>query len=329
MPKNKPKIAVYWAASCGGCDVSVLGLHERILDLVEFADIAFWPAAADLKYDDLRKYSEDEIDLTLFNGAIRSSENEEIAKILREKSRTLVSYGSCAAQGGIPGLANLASREEIYDTVYRNNETTPNPDAVVPQNSVELNGREMELPSFYDRVKSLSQVVEVDYTVPGCPPPPEIAERLLDLVLEGDLPEPGSVIAESKTVCDECSREWRKETVEEFVRPHQAEIDPEECLLDQGIICMGPATRAGCGASCPSAQMPCAGCFGPPPNVTDQGTKMLNSLASILKIGEEGDHLDQEQDLLETLPDPIGSFYQYSLPSSIFGGRVDKVRDDE
>ncbi|MFW6111790.1 MAG: oxidoreductase [Candidatus Bipolaricaulota bacterium] len=327
--KNKAKVGAYWAASCGGCDVALLGLHERILDLLDFADIAFWPAATDFKYEDLKGYDRNEIDLTFFNGGIRTSENREIAEILREKSELLVAYGSCAHQGGIPSLANMSSQEELFDTVYKNNPTTVNPEGVVPQEMTQGEEGSLNLPGLQKRVKSLGQVVEVDYTVPGCPPPPELTEDFLDLLLADDLPPKGSVVAGEKTVCDECSREWNKETIDEFHRPQEVEIDPDKCLLDQGIICMGPVTRSGCEASCPEANLPCKGCFGPPPKVEDQGTEMLNSLASVVQIGEEGGSLEGEKALLSNLPDTIGTFYNFSLANSIFGGKVSDGGKDE
>jgi F420-non-reducing hydrogenase small subunit len=50
MSKPKLKIAFYWASSCGGCEIAVLDLNERILDVVKIADIVFWPVAIDVKY---------------------------------------------------------------------------------------------------------------------------------------------------------------------------------------------------------------------------------------------------------------------------------------
>lgn len=325
MPKkeNKKKVAAYWASSCGGCDVALLGLHERILDLLDFAEIAFWPAATDFKYEKLRGYKRDELDLTFFNGGIRTEENKEIANLLREKSKLMVAYGSCAHLGGIPGLANMSDKEDIFDTVYRENPTTENPNRTVPEKSTSGKSGRLELPGLQEKVRSLDRVVEVDYTIPGCPPPPDLTEEFLDLLIEDYLPEKGTVVAGEKTVCDECDREWNQESIDELRRPNKVDIDSEKCLLDQGVICLGPATRSGCGGSCPSVNQPCRGCFGPPPEVQDQGAEMMNSLASILQIGEEGQSLDLERDLLESLPDPVGTFYPFSLPESIFGGKLE------
>ena len=106
---GKPKFAMYWAASCGGCEISTLNIGVKILDVDANFEVVFWPVAADFKYADVRAYPDGYIDLCLFNGAIRNSENEEIAKLLRQKSKVLVAFGSCAATGGIPGMANFTS----------------------------------------------------------------------------------------------------------------------------------------------------------------------------------------------------------------------------
>jgi len=115
---DKPKFAMYWAASCGGCEIAVLNIHEKILDVDKNFDVVFWPVAMDAKYKDVEKMADGEILLTLLNGSIRNEENEHIAKLLRQKSKLLVAFGSCANEGCIPGLANFYTRQQIFDTVY-------------------------------------------------------------------------------------------------------------------------------------------------------------------------------------------------------------------
>ena len=82
MGKEKLKIAFYWAASCGGCEVAVLDVNEKILDVVAAADIVFWPVAIDIKYKDVEAMPDKSIDACFFNGAIRTEENEKMAKLL-------------------------------------------------------------------------------------------------------------------------------------------------------------------------------------------------------------------------------------------------------
>ncbi len=130
---SKPKLAVYWAASCGGCDIAILDIEEKILDVADYFDLVFWPCVMDFKYEDVEAMEDKDITLTLFNGGIRSDENYRVAKLLRQKSVVLCAFGSCAQEGGIPGLANLSTRDVIFDTVYSNAPSNDNLDNVLPQ----------------------------------------------------------------------------------------------------------------------------------------------------------------------------------------------------
>ena len=58
-------------------------------------------------FQKVKGYPDGYIDVCLFNGAIRNSENEEMAHLLRQKSKVLVAYGSCAYEGCIPALSKL------------------------------------------------------------------------------------------------------------------------------------------------------------------------------------------------------------------------------
>jgi F420-non-reducing hydrogenase small subunit len=311
----KLKIGIYWAAACGGCDCSLLEVNEQILDVVAAAEILLWPCAADAKYEDLRSYRSNEIDLLLFNGAIRTEENREMAKIIREKTRFLVAFGSCAQTGGVIGMANQSSREEIFQTVYGDR-------AGWPQESAVQDGHDLHLPEFLPRLTPLCEVVDVDYVVPGCPPPREIVSGLFTALLAGDLPAPGTVFASSKNLCEECDREREQKRITRILRPHEHDPDPTKCLLDQGFLCMGPATRGGCRAVCPAANMPCTGCAGPTANIRDQGAAMINTVASLIGTGEEGEEqLAAEDAILAQFDDLVGTFYRFGTATSIFKER--------
>jgi F420-non-reducing hydrogenase small subunit len=312
----KPRLALYWAASCGGCEIAVLDLHQRILQVAEAFDIVFWPVALDFKYDDVRAMDDLSIDLCLFNGSIRNSENEEIARLLRAKSRVLVAFGSCALEGGIPGLANLTTRKEIWSTVYKDSPSTPAPDGdPYPQTHSVMPEGEIHIPEMWNTVRALDQVVTVEYAIPGCPPQPERIWEVVEHLLSGrPLPPPGSVLgAGEKTCCDECSRERKEKKIKQFRRPYEFIPDPELCLLDQGIVCMGPATRSGCGALCTMANVPCRGCYGPPPQVLDQGASMVSALSSVIDANDP----KEIQAILDQIVDPLGTFYRFSLAHSL------------
>ncbi len=310
---TKPKLALYWAASCGGCDIAVLDTNEKILDIANLCDIVLWPVAADFKYHHIREMADSEIDLCLFNGAVRNSEQDELARLLREKSKVMVAFGACACLGGIPALANFTNREEILRRAYLEIPSNDNPQKVLPQTHVTVPEGELELPELHNDVKSLAQVVPVDYFVPGCPPPVDLILKLIDLYASNSLPEKGAVLASGKTCCDDCDRIKEHKIVTRFYRPHEIVPDPKRCLLEQGIICMGPATRGGCGMGCVNANMPCRGCFGPPDGILDQGAAMLSAIASIYQ-GETPEEIEQ---MLAEIVDPAGTFYRFGMAESM------------
>jgi len=324
MSAQKLKFAFYWAASCGGCEVAVLDVDERILDVVAIADIVFWPVAMDIKYKDVEAMPDKSIDVCFFNGAVRNEEQEYLAKLLREKAKVLVAFGSCAHQGGIPGLANVADKKEIFETVYLTSPSTVNPKGVVPQPKTKVPEGELHLPEFYDTVRALDQVVDVDYYLPGCPPHPKRIAGAVEAIAKGALPPKGSVLGPDKSVCDECPRKKEEKKISRIYRTYELVPQPEKCLLEQGIICMGPATRGGCEAQCISANSPCTGCGGPCPRETEQGAAMISALASIMGLEEEKEKDFNPQKLIDQVRDPLGTFYRYSLPTSILRRRVMK-----
>jgi F420-non-reducing hydrogenase small subunit len=318
---EKQKIALYWCSSCGGCDVSVIDLAEDILTVVADADIVFWPIAMDFKYKDVAAMDDGEVTATLINGAIRMDEQEQMAKILRRKSELLIAHGTCAHLGGIVGLANFYKREQVLNRAYKEVPTVENPQGILPKVKTIKSGRELSLPGFHDTVKSLDQVVKVDYYIPGCPPTPELVKTAIMMVLENRLPPKGSILAGKKALCDTCPRKDGrpdKSRIREFKRLFETEWDPAKCFLDQAILCLGPATRGGCGARCVNANMPCRGCFGPTDNVRDQGAKSISFLASMIDSKDE----EELKKIADSIPDPAGLFYRYSLASSMLKGKT-------
>ena len=315
---KKPKLALYWSASCGGCEIAVVDIGEKILEVADAFDIVFWPVAIDFKVKDVEAMPDGSIDVCLFNGAIRTDENERMAKLLRSKSKVLVAFGSCAMGGGIPALSNTTTAAETLQWAFRDAPSVDNPTAVLPVERSQVPEGEIELPGFWNTVHALDQVVEVEYYVPGCPPQPDQIWSVLETVIGllrsgGTLPPPGTVLgAGEKTCCDECPRTREEKKIRRFVRVHQVEVDPDRCLLDQGILCAGPATRSGCGGRCVSVGMPCRGCYGPPPNSRDQGAKLLSAIASVID-SEDPEEIER---ILDGIADPIGSFYRFSLAHS-------------
>lgn len=316
MAKPRPKLAFYWAASCGGCEITITELGMRLIALGEKVDIAFWPCLMDFKYSDVEALADQEIDVCFFNGAIRSSENEHVAQLLRRKSKTLVSFGSCSHTGGIPGLANFYDAESILERVY---DTAPSVDesrGTRPTPVVKVAEGTIEIPTFYERVMTLAQTVDVDYAMPGCPPVVDQVWNVFQTILNGELPERGATIGVGvKTNCDVCPREKGEGgyRVKEWKRPHEVDLDPDLCFLAQGVICCGPATHAGCGLPCISGNMPCRGCYGPPEGVVDQGAKLMSAIGALIDTDEP----ERVQEIMDTIIDPAGLSYRFGLANSL------------
>lgn len=311
---NKLNIAAYWASSCGGCDIAIVELGERLLELSKVADIVFWPCAADFKYKHVEAMPVGFIDVTLFNGAIRTTEDAHIAHLLREKSRILVAFGSCAMEGCIPSLGNIKGPDHALRRAMLDTPTTDNPERLMPQASYSLPEGELTLPTLCSQVRTLEQVVPVDYKIPGCPPNHDQVWAAIGALTAEEPPPKGSLLGvDPRTVCDQCPRKREgKIRVERFYRPHEIIPDPERCLLEQGIICAGPATHAGCGALCVKAGMPCRGCYGPPDGVLDQGAALLEAIVASF----EGESDAEIRNVLSTIVDPVGTFYRFSLGAS-------------
>jgi len=318
---SKPKIAFYWCASCGGCEESIVDLAEDLLTVTSAVDIVFMPVAMDFKKRDVEAMADNELAVAFINGAVRTSEQLEMAELLRRKAQLVIAYGSCAHQGGIPGLANLFNMEALLQKSYTDAPSVTNPGGTRPQAELKVPEGIVSLPKMHDTVKALDQVIAVDYYLPGCPPSVKLVLEALTAILEGKLPERGAILAPDLAICHECTRRDSKPDklyIKEFKRPHQVLIDPEQCLLAQGVLCMGPVTRLGCGAACLGGNMPCTGCQGPTDRVRDYGAKALSAISSNLDASED----EEIVRLLDGIVDPAGTFYRYSLPASLLHSRI-------
>ena len=333
---DKIKIAMSWAAACGGCDVALLDTEERVLELAAVADIVYWPVAMDFKRDQFAARADGSVDIGLFNGAVRTSEQVEDARLFRAKCKVLVAYGSCACFGGIPGLANLSDRESLFDVAYGATLSTENSAETRPQVSSRVGEMELTLPELLDDVHSLEQVVDVDIFLPGCPPPGPRVNDLIDVALAyaetGALPPAGTVVADDRALCASCPRGSAREggRMAQIHRPHEIIADRERCFLDQGLLCLGIATRGGCGATCIAANMPCRGCFGPTAAALDPGAEAISAIGSLAGEANENDvPAHQMKKAVLSIRDPAGTFYRFTLPSAFVNRAVSDKPEDK
>lgn len=326
--RKKAKIAIYWLGACGGCDSAIVDLGGSLLELAAKVEIVLWPAVLDFKYDRIRSLGDKELALTIISGCVRNSEHREMAELLRTKSYLVLACGACACFGGTPGLANLRQQGDIISWVCGDAPTVVNPEGIRPQPTCRVNGTELHLPRFYDHVHALHQIIEVDYYLPGCPPPTDLFLGAIDALLSGKLPHRGSTLAPQKPLCDSCPRAAAKPArleIRTIHRCHEVEVDPTDCFLAKGVICLGPATRGGCGGTCLAANTPCRGCFGPVDGVRDAGARFLSSLAAL--IAPEDD--EKLRELLEAIADPAGYGCRFTQPVSILGERNRPDEEEE
>jgi len=318
--REKPKIAIYWLGACGGCDTSFIDLGEELLALVGKVDIVLWPVALDFKIDSIKRLGDGELAVAIISGCVRNCEHRSMAELLRAKAKLVLACGACACIGGLPGLANFRSRDDILNWVYRDAPTVTFPQSAIPQQSVRSGDDEPGIPRFYDRVYALNQVIEVDYYLPGCPPPLDLLAAGLTALLEGKPPPRGSTLAPHKSLCDSCPRNESKPArleIRSIRAAHEVEVDPADCFLAHGVLCLGPATRDGCGGSCLETNSPCRGCFGGPEGVADPGARFISGLAAMLDMADE----QELQKLTAAIGDIAGYSWRFTQAVSILGKR--------
>nr|WP_318653874.1 hypothetical protein [Anaeromyxobacter oryzae] len=320
---GKPRVAFYWNASCGGCEEAIVDLGDGFADLLEKVEVVLWPVALDYKKKDVEALPDGGIDVAFVNGAVRLTEQDEWAQLLRRKARTLVAFGACAHLGGVVGLGNMSGPDEILDAAYRRAPSIASGDGVLPGQPVRAGGHDLSLPVLLSRTLPLAEVVPVDYTIPGCPPSPAVVSGALERILAGALPPRGAVLAPNASLCEACPRkDSRPERIEvrALRRFATSAVDPVACFLAQGLVCLGPATRQGCQPGCLEVGMPCRGCFGPLDGVRDGGAAMLSGFASLLQGDEDG-----LRALAAAVPDPAGTFWRYSYAAGLVPARVRPV----
>ena len=284
--------------------------------------IVFWPVALDARYEDVAALDDGEIDATFINGALRLTDHVRMARLLRKKSKCLIAHGACAQMGGRdrPG-------QSFHAPATADLRLSPGPQHGDTGWSPARRGKQprrtgLSLPGFLPAVLPLDRVVTVEACIPGCPPPAETMAQVIEAVIAGHLPPKGTVYAHRKALCHGCPRidsRPQRIDVRRFKRLHETLWDPDICFLPQGLICLGPVTRGGCNARCIGANMPCRGCFGPTERMDDFGAGAMALIAALMADGDEADH----QVLIDSIADPTGLFYRYSLATSVLGkGRI-------
>jgi F420-non-reducing hydrogenase small subunit len=276
------KVASEWLNSCSGCEIAIVDMGERLLKVLELVEFVHIPVLMDNKYfgqtGEGHTLSLPAADVGIISGGVRNAEHLEVAREMRNQCGAIIALGTCATHGGIPALCNSYTVDAIKARYYHT-ETTD------PVRSLPDDG----IPELNERCQALDEVIQVDVYLPGCPPHPDQVFGSLVALIEGQPPP-----LREKSVCDTCPtrREGKGQLAQlkrflkapEYGAPDEP-LDKMRCLLEQGILCMGPVTRAGCGGDetlprCLKARVPCRGCYGPVTPDGNQRMEMLGALAS-------------------------------------------------
>jgi F420-non-reducing hydrogenase small subunit len=284
------KVAEEWLNSCSGCEIAILNIGDALIDLLPSLEFVHIPVLIDKKYygqtGEGKHLEIPKAVVGIVSGGVKNSEHLEVLHKMRESCDILIALGTCATDGGLPALANMYTNDEIREFSYHDSPTTvdkgvrPNPD-------------KFNIPHMLERCTALDEHVKVDIKIPGCPPHPEwiagAVLALLDGKTEFKLPE--------RSVCDVCPTKRERKKSEGGVLKRMLEtpeFDPEKpvsdmrCLLEQGFMCLGPVTRAGCGGMqartprCISARVPCRGCYGP---VRESALPLIDYVGALASVG--------------------------------------------
>jgi len=226
-------VGVFKLTSCSGCINELIYALVKHPELLKLIDVKYFTELQDVN-------ALTEIDVAIIEGSSIRSEHEEILKKIRELSKVLVSMGTCATLGGVQSLRIGVDVNEVKKYVY------PNPEYV----------------DAYNDVKAVSELIQVDLSLRGCPVNGDALASIIKKIVIGGWP---AEVYES--LCADCKR---------------AGI---ECVVvTKGTPCLGPIVSAGCGALCPSFGRGCYGCYGIKDKDIDSG-KIFEMEKALERLG--------------------------------------------
>jgi F420-non-reducing hydrogenase small subunit len=275
------KVSTVCLSSCCGCHMALVNLGEDFLRPLSSGELVFSPVLMDAK-------KVVDCDVVLVEGGVRTEENVQVLQELRGRSKVLIALGTCASFGGVPGLGSAHATMDLitraYTAKYR------------PESSTPLTPREEPIDAY----------TEVDYYIPGCPPPLPVLGAALTSLLSGK--EPPRV---DLPVCAECERVANREVQAQIKRTLNSTPEKDECLLSQGYICLGSVSRGGCEAPCTHVGVPCLGCRGPIDRVFTEPTHgilydLIRRISHFTRMSE--------RKVEEGLDDVLRTFYTFTLP---------------
>jgi NAD-reducing hydrogenase small subunit len=166
----KKKLATVWLDGFSGCHMSFLDMDERLIELAGKVDLVYSPLV------DTKEYPRD-VDIALIEGAVSSEEDLHKIRLIRGRTKTLVSFGDCAVTANVPAMRNPFTVQSVYDRAYRETAT------LEPQTPSEA------IPRLLPYARPVHEIVPVDVYIPGCPPSADVIYYALTELLDGRQPE--------------------------------------------------------------------------------------------------------------------------------------------
>ncbi|MEM2099164.1 MAG: oxidoreductase [Candidatus Bathyarchaeia archaeon] len=171
VDNEKVRVATMWLSGCSGCHMSFLDQDELLIDLSAKIQLVYSPIA------DVKVFPEN-VDVTLVEGAVANSEQLEMLKLARQRTKILISIGDCAVTGNVPALRNAIDdgATAVLKAAYIEN--------------ADINKQlPTQVPELLEKVRPLHEIVKVDYYIPGCPPPASTINYVLTELLAGRTPK--------------------------------------------------------------------------------------------------------------------------------------------
>jgi F420-non-reducing hydrogenase small subunit len=288
---GKARIAVEWLSGCSGCELGIVDLHEKLLEVLDEIELVRIPILMDTK-----EYVP--ADVGLITGSIRTDHDVHAAHAMRKACKAIVAFGTCPVYGGPHSSAYPHSTEELLANSYRNNPSTTT--STVPD----------QVPKLLDGNRPLDSEIEVDLYIPGCPPHAAYIFEGLISVLRG---RPAKI--ERRNVCFNCTRRMVKTEVSSLRRAYEGSYDPTLCFLSQGCLCFGSVTLDRCLAPCMQVGVPCFSCGGPSESIILEPQKDVRS-----EVALRMSHLTKipHADIEAEIEHQAKTHFAYAMASPVF-----------
>lgn len=287
----KARVSIEWLSGCSGCELGIVDLHEKLLEVLDEIELVRMPILIDTK-----EYVE--ADVGIVTGSIRTEHDIHAARAMRKACKSIIAFGTCPVYGGPHSSAYAHTIQELLEGSFVTNASTCTDSAPT------------DVPRLLEGNRPLDSEIDVDLYIPGCPPHAAFIFEGLMALLRGREPKIGR-----HNVCFNCTRTMVKSEVETIRRPFEGKDDPEICFLSQGCLCFGSVTLDRCMAPCMQVGVPCFSCGGPSEAIIlepqkDVRTEIATRMAHLTRIPKEA--------IMAEIEHNAKTHFAYAMASPVF-----------